>query len=129
MPWRLGAIARSRFEPLSLSIYYLQKGRAKLTVVSTAGKEATITLLSTGDFVGEESLAAVAGLRMATATAITACTALKIERAEMIRVMHEEHAFSDRFLSFLLAAVCGFRRIWSISSSTLARSAWPAFSC
>lgn len=85
------------------SIYYLQKGRAKLIVVSTAGKEATITLLSTGDFAGEESLAAVAGLRMATATAITGCTALKIERAEMIRVMHEEHAFSDRFLSFLLA--------------------------
>ncbi|MGC1781873.1 MAG: cyclic nucleotide-binding domain-containing protein, partial [Acidobacteriaceae bacterium] len=85
------------------SNYYLQKGRAKLTVVSTAGKEATITLLSTGDFVGEESLAAVAGLRMATATAITGCTALEIERAEMIRVMHEEHAFSGRFLSFLLA--------------------------
>jgi len=85
------------------SIFYLQKGRAKLTVVSATGKEATITLLSTGDFVGEESLAAVAGLRMATATAITSCTALKIECAEMIRVMHEEHAFSDRFLSFLLA--------------------------
>jgi CRP/FNR family cyclic AMP-dependent transcriptional regulator len=85
------------------AIFYLQKGRAKLTVVSTNGKEATITLLSTGDFVGEESLAAVAGLRMATATAITACTALKIEREEMIRVMHEEHTFSDLFLSFLLA--------------------------
>src|SRR5579872_2588612 len=85
------------------SIFYLQKGRAKLTVVSTGGKEATITLLSAGDFVGEESLTAVAGLRMATATAITGCTALKIERAEMIRVMHEEHAFSDLFLSFLLA--------------------------
>jgi CRP-like cAMP-binding protein len=85
------------------SIFYLQKGRAKLTVVSKNGKEATITLLSTGDFVGEESLAAVAGLRMATATAITGCTALQIERVEMIRIMHEEHAFSDRFLSFLLA--------------------------
>ncbi|MGC2497462.1 MAG: Crp/Fnr family transcriptional regulator [Acidobacteriaceae bacterium] len=82
---------------------HLQKGRAKLTVVSKTGKEATITLLSTGDFVGEESLTAVAGLRMATATAITGCTALKIERAAMIRVMHEEHAFSDLFLSFLLA--------------------------
>jgi CRP-like cAMP-binding protein len=85
------------------SIFYLQKGRAKLTVVSKTGKEATITLLSAGDFVGEESLTAVAGLRMATATAITSCTALMIERAEMIRVMHEEHAFSDLFLSFLLA--------------------------
>ena len=85
------------------SVFFIQKGRAKLTVVSKRGKEATITLLSAGDFLGEESIAAVAGLHMATATAITACTGLRIERAEMIRVMHEEHAFSDMFLSFLLA--------------------------
>jgi CRP/FNR family cyclic AMP-dependent transcriptional regulator len=84
------------------SVFYLQKGRAKITVVSKAGKEATITLLSAQDFVGEEALAAIAGLRLATATAVTACTALKITRAEMIRTMHEEHAFSDLFLSFLL---------------------------
>ena len=84
------------------SIFYLQKGRAKLTVVSTNGKEATITLLSVGDFVGEESLASVGGRRMATATAITACTALKIEREEMVRVMHDEPSFSDLFLRFLL---------------------------
>jgi CRP-like cAMP-binding protein len=85
------------------SVFYLQKGRVKLTVVSTNGKEATIALLSAGDFVGEESIAGVVGLRLATATAITACTALKIERSEMIRVLHEEHAFSDLFLKFLLA--------------------------
>jgi len=85
------------------AVYYLQKGRAKLTVVSKSGKEATITLLTAGEFIGEESIAAVAGLHMATATAITVCTALKIERSAMIRVMHEEHAFSDMFLSFLLA--------------------------
>ena len=85
------------------SIFYLQKGRAKVTVISKTGKEATITLLAAGDFVGEESLAAVAGLRMATATAITACVALKIDRTEMIRVMHEEHTFSALFLAFLLA--------------------------
>src|SRR5580698_7767499 len=85
------------------SIFYLQKGRAKLTVVSAAGKEATITLLSGGDFIGEESLAGAVGRRLATATAVSACTALKIEREEMIRVMHEEHAFSDLFLKFLLA--------------------------
>ena len=84
------------------SILCLQKGRAKLTVVSTKGKEATITLLSAGDFVGEESLATVGGLRMATATAITACTALRIDREEMVRVMHDEHSFSDLFLKFLL---------------------------
>jgi CRP/FNR family transcriptional regulator, cyclic AMP receptor protein len=85
------------------SVFYLQRGRAKLTVVSQSGKEATITLLSAGDFVGEESLAAVLGLRLATATAVSTCMALKIGRDEMIRVMHEEHAFSDLFLSFLLA--------------------------
>src|ERR1700722_20754662 len=62
------------------SIFYLQKGRAKLTVVSKNGKEATITLLSVGDFVGEESLASLGGVRMATATATPASVPLKIER-------------------------------------------------
>jgi len=84
------------------AVFYLQNGRAKVTVVSQAGKEATITLLSAGDFVGEESLVTVHGLRLTTATAITACTALKICREDMIRVIHEEHRFSDLFLKFLL---------------------------
>jgi len=85
------------------SVFYLQKGRAKLTVVSKSGKEVTIALLTAGDFVGEESIAGVVGLRLASATAISACTALKIQRGEMIRVLHEEHAFSDLFLNYLLA--------------------------
>jgi CRP/FNR family transcriptional regulator, cyclic AMP receptor protein len=85
------------------SVFYLQKGRAKLTVVSKSGKEVTIALLTAGDFVGEESIAGVVGLRLASATAINACTALKIQRGEMIRVLHEEHAFSDLFLNYLLA--------------------------
>jgi CRP/FNR family transcriptional regulator, cyclic AMP receptor protein len=85
------------------SIFYLQSGRAKLTVFSEKGKEATVTLFAVGDFIGEESLATVGGLRLATATAVTACTALKIEREEMVRVMHEEHSFSDLFVKFLLA--------------------------
>ncbi len=85
------------------SVFYLQKGRARITVVSQNGKEATITLVSARDFVGEESLAAIVGLRMATATAVTSCTALKIGRDEMIRVMHDEPAFADIFLKFLLA--------------------------
>jgi len=84
------------------SVFYLQKGRAKLTVVSPAGKEATITILSEGDFIGEEALAAMAGLRLATATAITDCTTLRISRDEMIRVMHVEHSFSDLFLKIIL---------------------------
>jgi len=83
-------------------VYYLQAGRAKLTVVSKSGKEATIAMFSEGDFVGEECLAAVAGLRLASATAITTCTALKIDCAEMNRVIHEEHAFSDMFLKFVI---------------------------
>jgi len=84
------------------SVFYLQHGRAKLTVVSQSGKEATITLLSAGDFVGEGALAAVPGLRLSTATAVNTCTALKITRDEMIRVVHQEHEFSDLFLKFLL---------------------------
>jgi CRP/FNR family transcriptional regulator, cyclic AMP receptor protein len=84
------------------SVFYLQKGRARVTVVSQRGKEATITLLSACDFVGEESLAAIVGLRMATATAVNSCRALKITRNEMIRVMHDEPAFADIFLKFLL---------------------------
>jgi CRP/FNR family cyclic AMP-dependent transcriptional regulator len=84
------------------SIFYLQKGRAKLTVVSTNGQEATLCLIFAGDLVGEESIAGAVGLRLATATAITACTALKMETAEIIRVLHEEHSFSDRFLKFPL---------------------------
>jgi len=85
------------------SVFYLQKGRVKITVISQNNKEATITLLSSSDFVGEESLAAILGQRMATATAISACSALKIDRCEMIRVMHDEPAFADLFLKFLLA--------------------------
>jgi len=85
------------------SVFYLESGRAKLTVVSHEGKEATITFLSTGDFVGEESLAAVPGQRLATATATNPCVALKIGRADMVRVMHDEPACADIFFKFLLA--------------------------
>ena len=85
------------------SIFYLRTGRAKLAVVSPDGKEATIALLSAGEFIGEESLASVGGLHLATAAAIDICTALKIAREEMVRVMHEERAFSEMYLKFLLA--------------------------
>jgi CRP/FNR family cyclic AMP-dependent transcriptional regulator len=85
------------------TLFYLQTGRAKLTVVSQAGKEATITLLAEGDFVGEESLASIPGLRLATASAVNSCSALKITREEMTRVMHDEPKFADLFLKFMLA--------------------------
>jgi CRP-like cAMP-binding protein len=82
--------------------FYVQKDRAKLTVVAKVGKEATIALLGVGDFLGEESVAGVVDLRLATATAIVACNALKIERKEMICALHQKHAFSDVFLAFVL---------------------------
>jgi CRP-like cAMP-binding protein len=85
------------------SVFYLQTGRAKLTVVSHSGKEATITIITSGEFVGEECLASVSGLRLATATAINTCYALKVGRDEMIRVMHDEPAITDIFLKFLVA--------------------------
>ncbi len=83
-------------------VFYLQTGRAKLTVVSTRGKEATITLLAVGDFIGEEALSGAVKLRMATATAITACTAMRIEKAAIIHILQAEHAFSEMFLKFML---------------------------
>ena len=85
------------------SIFYLRTGSAKLTVVSPDGKEATVALLHAGEFIGEESLASVGGLHMATASAIVVCTALQIAREEMIRVMHEEHSLSEMYMKFLLA--------------------------
>jgi CRP/FNR family cyclic AMP-dependent transcriptional regulator len=85
------------------SIFFLQAGRAKLTATSRNGKEATVAILSPGDFVGEEAIAGVPGLRMTSATAIMACSALMIERKEMIRVLHEEPTVYDLFLGFFLA--------------------------
>ncbi len=85
------------------SVFYLQKGRARVTVVSAEGKEATISLIGKGEFVGEEALAALGGKRLSTATAITGCTALKISRDEMLRALKDERVFSDLFMKFLLA--------------------------
>ena len=87
----------------AVAIFYLRTGRAKLTVVSPEGKEGTVALINAGEFIGEESLASVGALHMATATAMVACTALQIAREEMIRVMHEERSFSDMYMNFLLS--------------------------
>lgn len=84
------------------SIFYLQQGCAKLFVISEKGLEATIALLSSGDFLGEEAMAESGGARRATAKAITPCTVLKINTEAMVRALHEQRAFSDLFLKFLL---------------------------
>jgi len=107
-------------------LYYLQRGRAKLSVVSAAGKEATLTLITAGDFIGEEALAGSSGRRLATAVAISDCTALKIERSEMVRIMHEDHALSDFFLKFLISRIMRTQadlvdRLFNSSEKRLAR--------
>jgi CRP/FNR family cyclic AMP-dependent transcriptional regulator len=84
------------------AVFYLQAGRAKMTIVSKRGKEATITLLAAGDFIGEESLTAPGATRAATALAMVACVALKIDRLQMLRALHEEQSFSAIFLNFML---------------------------
>ena len=83
-------------------VLYIQKGGIKLSVVNEVGKEAIFAILGPGDFFGEGCLAAQ-NVRMGTATAITPTTLLVIEKNEMIRVLHAEHAFSDRFVSYMLS--------------------------
>ena len=84
------------------AIFYLQSGRAKLSVISKKGKEATVTLLTMGDFFGEESMSGENTRRSATASAITNCAAMRIARLDMLGVLHEEHTFSDFFMQFIL---------------------------
>jgi CRP/FNR family cyclic AMP-dependent transcriptional regulator len=84
------------------SVFYIKAGRAKLTVVSKEGKEATVTLLAPGDFVGEESLVGANEIRAATACASTPCVTMRIDRQEMLRALRNESNFSDLFLSFML---------------------------
>jgi CRP/FNR family cyclic AMP-dependent transcriptional regulator len=85
----------------SHSVFYLQQGGVKLTVMSTAGKEAVTALLYAGDFLGEGCIAGQAW-RVATATAMEATVAVVISKREMIRVIHEEHDFADRFVAHML---------------------------
>jgi CRP-like cAMP-binding protein len=84
------------------SVMYIRDGGVKLTVVNEVGKEAVVAILAAGDFFGEGCLAGQS-VRIGTATAITPCTVLVIEKGEMFKVLHEQHALSDRFITFMLA--------------------------
>ena len=84
------------------SVFYIQKGGVRLSVVNESGKEAVVAVLGPGDFLGEGCLAGQS-IRIGTATSIAPTTALVIEKSEMVRVLHSEHEFSDRFISFMLA--------------------------
>src|SRR5436305_13469564 len=84
------------------AVFYIQKGKVRLTVVSKTGREATIAIWSEGDFFGEGSLAGQA-LRMGSAAAMTDCDLLRIEKKAMMEALHREHAFSDMVVAYLLA--------------------------
>ena len=108
------------------SVLYLQAGSVKMTVNSSTGKEAVIALLAPGDFFGEGSIAGQA-LRFATATAMEAVSLLKINKSEMIRVIHEEHEFSDRFVAHMLKRNVRFEedlvdQLFNSSEKRLARA-------
>jgi CRP/FNR family transcriptional regulator, cyclic AMP receptor protein len=84
------------------AVFYIQKGKVRLSVVSQTGKEATIGMLGEGNFFGEGSLAGQA-VRMGSAAAMTDCQVLRIEKKAMMDVLHREPAFSDMFVAYLLA--------------------------
>jgi CRP-like cAMP-binding protein len=84
------------------AIFYIQKGKVKLTVVSDNGKEAVIAILGAGDFLGEGCLAG-RSLYLGTATAMSECSIVRLQKSSMIRVLHEEPAFSEMFVSYLLS--------------------------
>jgi CRP/FNR family cyclic AMP-dependent transcriptional regulator len=84
------------------SVMYIQKGSVKLTVVNEIGKEAIVAILGPGDFFGEGCLAGQP-VRIGTASATTLSTVLVIEKSQMLKVLHEQHAFSDRFINFVVA--------------------------
>jgi len=83
------------------AVFYIQKGKVKLSVVSESGREATIGILNEGSFFGESCLTGQP-LRLCSATAMTDCTVMRIDKKSMMDVLHREHAFSDMFVAYLL---------------------------
>jgi CRP-like cAMP-binding protein len=107
------------------SVYFIQKGKVRLSVVSKHGKEATLALMGAGDFVGEECVAASQPLRFTTATTISDCTVLMIKKRTMLALL-KERAFSDVFVAFLLARNARFQedltdQLFNSSEKRLAR--------
>ena len=87
---------------LANAVFYVQKGRIKLTVVSHNGKEAVVAILGEGDFFGEGCLANQT-LRMASATSMDDCCVMRLEKARVVRLLHDEPAFSEVFVAHLLS--------------------------
>src|SRR4051794_26393327 len=107
------------------AVFYIQKGRVRLSVVSKSGKEATIGIVHAGEFIGEGSLAGQV-LRMSSAYAMMRCELLRVEKKVMIDALHREHSFSDMFVTYLLARNIRFQedlvdQLFNSSEKRLAR--------
>jgi len=108
------------------AVFYIQKGKVKLTVVSQTGKEATIGILSAGSFFGESALAGQV-VRMGSATALTDCELLRVDKRAMMDALHREHSFSDMFVAYLLERNIRYQedlvdQLFNSSEKRLARS-------
>jgi len=107
------------------AVFYIQKGRVRLSVVSKGGKEATIGIVNEGDFIGEGALAGQV-LRMNSAAAMTRCELLRVEKKIMMGALHREHSLSDMFVTYLLARNIRFQedlvdQLFNSSEKRLAR--------
>jgi CRP/FNR family transcriptional regulator, cyclic AMP receptor protein len=99
---RKGEFAYAQGDPAD-AIFYVRRGRLRINVTSKNGREATTSLVGSGDFLGEESIASGHIVRLSAATAMTACTLLRIGKAEMVSALGQEHSLSEIFVAFLLA--------------------------
>jgi CRP-like cAMP-binding protein len=105
------------------SVFYIQKGTVKVTVLSEQGREAVVAILGPDEFCGEGCLSGQPR-RISTATAMTDCEVMRLEKQTMIDALHNERAFSELFLSMSWRARSALKRIWSINSSIQAKSVW-----
>ena len=110
------------------SVLYIQKGGVKLSVLSKTGREAVVAMLGPGDFFGEGCLAGQP-VRMGSATAITGSTILQVDKDQMVRLLHEQHALSDRFITHILAPNIRIEedlvdQLFNSGEKRLARTLW-----
>ena len=105
------------------AVFYIRHGECKVTVVSKQGKAAVVALHGKGDFFGEECLRSLS-TRIATVTTMTECVIMRLDKAAMVRVLHDELRFSERFILYLLARNARVQETWSIIFSIRARNVW-----
>jgi CRP-like cAMP-binding protein len=107
------------------AVFYIQQGQVKISVISEQGKEAVVALLQAREFLGEGCLAGQTR-RQATAEAMSDCEIMRLDKAAIMQVIHDEPEFAEKFIAYVLSGASARKRIWSISYSTPAKSVWRA---